>query len=130
MASPGLLPVLCFRRPLQCTRTENQDNHQRRDARQQLIVDWRASIIAGARETSIQCGVSAARTTAALLTWLCSLQVPPQESNISAEQLVPPQVPARASNGKRYPDPLQHGVDTTPDDPEPRLANFCLMLQP
>ncbi len=53
-------------------------------------------------------------------TRACLLQVPPQESNLNAEQLVPPQVPGRASDGKRYPDPLQDGVDTTVNDPEPR----------
>ncbi len=57
--------------------------------------------------------------------------MPPQESNFNAEQLVPAQVPARASDGKRYPEPLQDGVDTTPDDPKPRSATaICLILQP
>ena len=53
--------------------------------------------------------------------------MPPQESNLNAEQLVPPQVPGRASDGKRYPDPLQDGVDTTVHDPEPRWADACAL---
>ena len=57
----------------------------------------------------------------------CVSQVPPQESNLSAEQLVPPQVPGRA-DGKRYPDPLQDGVDTTVHDVEPRWADASALL--
>ena len=58
----------------------------------------------------------------------CLSQVPPQESNLNAEQLVPPQVPGRASDGKRYPDPLQDGVDTTVHDPEPRWAEASALI--